>query len=120
MILKDSAIQIILIMDYILDWARNVYRPSILRHLKSISTGRAYDDIILTNDNDIFSMRRKISNWIPAPPSTADACEPSALDGTPEQSELLQTPIPNINLGLVRSAALFEFRFVGLHIQKVT
>jgi hypothetical protein len=103
----------VLIVDYILDWARDVYRPSILRHLKSITTGKAYDEISLAADSDVFSMRRHISSWIPAPPSTIDESE---LEENLGPSNALSIPMPNTKLGTVRSAAISEFRFVSLHI----
>ena len=122
MIFKDNAIQIVLIVDYILDWARDVYRPSILRHLKSIATGKAYDEISLAGDSDVFSMRRNISSWIPAPPSTVNTLDldenldqPDILP-IPDQPDLLPIPIPNTKLGSIRSAAVITFRFFGLYI----
>jgi hypothetical protein len=96
-----------------LDWARDVYRPSILRHLKSIATGKAYDDTSLADDSDIFSMRRNISSWIPAPPSNIDTLE---LNENLDPSDPLSITIPNTKLGTVRSAAIIEFRFIGLRI----
>ena len=67
---KDSALQLLLIVDYIFDWARDIYRPSILRQLKSLASGEVYDQISLADDSDIMSMRRRVSDWIPPPPST--------------------------------------------------
>ncbi|KAI0467816.1 hypothetical protein F4859DRAFT_517685 [Xylaria cf. heliscus] len=40
---EDAALQLILILDYIIDWARNVYRPTILRELKLLATGRSWN-----------------------------------------------------------------------------
>jgi hypothetical protein len=113
---KDNAIQLVLIVDYILDWARDVYRPSILRHLKSIATGKGYDDISLADDSDVFSMRRHISSWIPAPPTIADIVDSVEFDVNVDQSSLLPIPIPNTKLGSIRSATIVEFRFAGLRI----
>jgi hypothetical protein len=110
---EDSAIQLVLIVDYILDWARDVYRPSILRHLKSMATGKAYNDISLADDSDVFSMRRHISSWIPAPPTIIN---PPDLDQSLDQSDHLPIPIPNTKLGSVRSAAVIKFSFIGLRI----
>jgi hypothetical protein len=45
-----------LIVDYIFDWARDVYRPSILRKLKFLAIGEAYDHISQVSDSDIFSL----------------------------------------------------------------
>jgi hypothetical protein len=105
---EDGSLQLLLIVDYIFDWARDIYRPSILRQLKSILTGSAFDQISLTDDSDIVSMRRNVSNWIQAPPSTIAGLEfeqgyrepdvPPALD----YQSLLPLPIPNTKLGTLR------------------
>jgi hypothetical protein len=67
---KDNSLQLLLIVDYIFDWACDIYQPFVLRLLKSIVTGSSFDQVSLTDDSDIFSMRRNIVNWIQAPPST--------------------------------------------------
>lgn len=67
--LKDQALQLVLIVDYIMDWARDVYRIAILRQLKSMVTGQPFDQISLAYST-MSSMRRDVSRWIPAPPST--------------------------------------------------
>ena len=126
LLLKDDALQLILIVDYILDWARDIYRPSILKQLKSITTGRSFDQVSLT-DSDIFSIRGRISNWIPAPPTTVAEDNPNIGPGDLESDEnpsvmplehqsLLPIPIPNTSSGSVRSALLSDFRFVSLHL----
>jgi hypothetical protein len=66
---RDDALSLLLIVDYVFDWARDVYRPSILRQLKSLAIGKAYDQVSLASDSDIFSLGRNISNWIQPPPS---------------------------------------------------
>lgn len=117
---KDNALQLILIVDYIMDWARDVYRPSILRQLKSIATGKPYDEVSVATDSDIFSMRRNISNWIPAPPSTINALEYDVDQSNPvivlEHQDILPINVPNTTLGLIRSSLITEFRFFTLHI----
>lgn len=119
---EDKSLQLLLIVDYIFDWARDVYRPSILRQLKSIVTGSPFDQISLTDDSDIASMRRNISNWIQAPPSTAaafdfeqDLREPNIAPPLDHQG-LLPLPIPNTRLGTLHSAAFVDSRIEGLYI----
>jgi hypothetical protein len=119
---KDSSLQLLLIVDYIFDWARDIYRPYILRQLKSLATGSTFDQISLTDDSDIMSMRRNISNWIQAAPSTVAPPDfeqdvgvndiTSALD----HQSLLSMPIPNTKFGTLRSASLVEARVEGLLI----
>jgi hypothetical protein len=125
---KDSSLQLLLIVDYIFDWARDIYRPYILRQLKSLTTGLTFDQISLTDDSDIMSMRRNISNWIQAAPSTIvgpdfeqDLGPPDIAPRLDHQS-LLGISIPNTKLGTLRSASLAESRIEGLFIteQNVT
>ena len=66
---RDSALQLVLSVDCIMDWARDVYRLSILKQLKAIVTGYRSDEVSVT-DSNVPSIRMQISNWIPAPPST--------------------------------------------------
>jgi hypothetical protein len=110
---------LILIVDYILDWARDIYRPSILKLLKSIATGSAFDQTSLTVDDDIFSMRRKISDWIPAPPSTIVGVDTEDLERPPvalEHQSMLPSAIRDTKFGSVRSAVLNDHRFVCLFV----
>ncbi|KFZ16704.1 hypothetical protein V501_02094, partial [Pseudogymnoascus sp. VKM F-4519 (FW-2642)] len=125
---EDDSLQLQLIIDYIADWARDIYRPSILRHLKSTISKIAYDQVSLSNDSDIFSLTsayhltRKISNWIPEPPTIID------VDETPEgmvcdpgpilHKDFLPISIPNTERGSLRSASLFESRIFGLRLTK--
>ncbi|OJJ73135.1 hypothetical protein ASPBRDRAFT_194103 [Aspergillus brasiliensis CBS 101740] len=116
----DSALQLLLIIDYVMDWARDIYRLGILNQLKALTTGRPYDQVSLM-DSEIFSMRRNVSDWIPGPPSTSfpsdeeNAFEVPDVDDAPLPSlnheTLLGMHIPNSKLGLVRSALLNEFRY---------
>ncbi|OBT50479.1 hypothetical protein VE04_09294 [Pseudogymnoascus sp. 24MN13] len=124
----DDSLQLQLIIDYIADWARDIYRPSILRHLKSTVSKIAYDQVSLSNDSDIFSLKsayhltRNISNWIPKPPTIID------VDETPEgmvcdpgpilHKDFLPISIPNTERGSLRSASLFESRIFGLRLTK--
>lgn len=55
-----------LIVDYTLDWARNMYRPKILRRLERLSTEETDDTITLRNDPDIYSMRGDLPRWVEA------------------------------------------------------
>lgn len=64
---KDGALQLLLIIDHIFDWARDVYRPAIFHHLKYLSSNDASDTISIANDSDIFSLNNPVrtSRWKP-------------------------------------------------------
>ncbi|KAF2185265.1 hypothetical protein K469DRAFT_688077 [Zopfia rhizophila CBS 207.26] len=120
---KDNALQLILIINYILDWARDAYRRAILRQLKSIATGKAYDQVSLTVNTDAFSMRRNISNWMPAPPSNTGGLDLDDELGIPilalEHQSMLSFTIPNTRMGPVRSALLTDYHFVCLYLNGI-
>ena len=51
----DGALQLLLIIDYISDWARHIYRPAILRHLLYLSGGNAGDTTSFANSINALS-----------------------------------------------------------------
>jgi hypothetical protein len=114
-------LQLLLIVDYIFDWARDIYRPAIFKQLKSLSSGKPYDQISMSNDSDIMSMQQRVLNWVPPPPSTIGETfsfeegfvnSPLVLD----HASILPMPIPNTTLGTMRSASLIDSRINGLYI----
>lgn len=123
---KDASLRLLLIVDYIADWARDIYRPSILKHLKSTVSKIPYDQVGLINDSDVQSLqgthhlRRQISNWFPASPTIMDANEePEGILSDPGpilHKNILPISIPNTELGSLRSASLFESRIFGLRL----
>ncbi|KAF5263302.1 hypothetical protein FOXYS1_5951 [Fusarium oxysporum] len=57
----DGALQLLLIIDYIADWARDIYREGIARSLQRLAPT---DSESLRHDDDIFSMAGNIRSWI--------------------------------------------------------
>jgi hypothetical protein len=103
-----------LIVDYVFDWARDIYRPSILRQLKSLTIGKAYDQVSLASDSDIFSLGRNISNWIQPPPSAVDELDldKRSTISTPvlRSPSIFNRPIRNNEFGKLRFASPFKYR----------
>ena len=122
---EDDALQLVLFVDYIMDWARDVYRLAILRLLKSMVTGQPFDQISLAY-SEMSSMRRDVSRWIPAPPSTAfrelEIASESDGHGNDisskpiDHEELLGLQIPKTKVGSLRSASESERRFTCLTV----
>lgn len=56
----DDALQLLLIVDYICDWARDIYRESIIQCLRSLAVSNSRS---LTYDTDIFSTIGRIDQW---------------------------------------------------------
>ncbi|OTA88713.1 hypothetical protein M434DRAFT_374600 [Hypoxylon sp. CO27-5] len=118
----DGALQLILIVDYILDWARDIYRPSIMRGLKSLVTGKGYDEVSLDLESEIYSVKDRVFDWIP--PEAADfefeehlgtVIEDLDPEAVTDQNDLLDG-LPNTKLGSFRSASQVNYRFNGLNI----
>ncbi|KAL2837237.1 hypothetical protein BJY01DRAFT_237950 [Aspergillus pseudoustus] len=116
---KDNALQLLLIVDHMMDWARDVHRLAILKQLQTLVTGQVIDEISII-DSEVFSMRRVVDNWIPAPPSTIFGgikALGNSLDGEEhslmslDHQEMLGFQIPNTKLGSIRSASVVDFRF---------
>jgi hypothetical protein len=71
---KDGALQIILLIDYIFEWARDIFRSDLLAQLKILSKPSTADAPSPTADSDIRSM---IDGWrqdvqMPMLPSDVD------------------------------------------------
>lgn len=99
--------QLLLIVDYIFDWARDIYRPTILGELDSLATGD-----ITAPDPDVFStMSRRISSWMNAS-TDIQAAQASFID------EPLDLKYLNIicQEGVIRDASVIESRYLGLQI----
>jgi len=116
---KDHALQLLLIIDYIFDWARDVYRPSILRQLKSIASGKAYDQVSFILDNDIPSLRKGASTWIqPIPgilPNHDQEFESGlAADSTSKPRQFLPFEISETHFGSIRSASFSKQKVTGV------
>lgn len=63
----DAALQLLLIIDFIFDWARDVYRPTIICQLTTLS-GHEEDNLSVLADNDIPSLAgdewtKQIEKW---------------------------------------------------------
>jgi hypothetical protein len=110
-------VQLLLLVDYVFDWARDVYRPSILRRLKSLATGKACDQISLTTDSNIASLKRQnthISDWIQPPPdgSLDKRIGPKAWI----EQTLLPLPLVLNTPIMLRSADHIEFKLDAVYI----
>jgi hypothetical protein len=81
----DQALQLTLIIDYILDWARDTYRPSIIRQLKCIGAGGVNSNYTITHDSDIFSMMNPIGEWLGA--QNGQTSVPTIVASNPKESQ---------------------------------
>ncbi|KAF4422197.1 hypothetical protein F53441_14301 [Fusarium austroafricanum] len=63
----NGALQLLLIIDYMADWARDVYREGIARSLQKLAMS---DTESLAHDADIFSLAGNIRDWDCGSPET--------------------------------------------------
>ncbi|KAJ5645636.1 hypothetical protein N7507_011647 [Penicillium longicatenatum] len=107
---EDGALQLLLLVDYIFDWARDIYRNAIINELNTLATGEITD-----KDPDLFSTisRRmsRISSWT----SFSHARDPSqvSFDSEPQEQSFLNIVFPE---GVIRDASIIESRFFLLQI----
>lgn len=116
----DEALQLILIIDFIVDWARDVYRPSILLQLKVLGTADTIGTTSFSLDTDINSLRFNVNPWIEGQGSALTQMEePEVMDisrhdfGESSDNHWKQIQMP---LGIVHSARSIESRFRALYI----
>lgn len=100
--------QLLLIIDYISDWARDIYRDAIISELNVLATGE-----LNSRDPDIFSVasRSYNSTWTE---------HDRAQTQTPFVSALEQQELDFVNIilpeGVIRDASIIESRFLLLQI----
>jgi hypothetical protein len=112
----DGALQLILILDHVFDWARDVYRPAILHHLKSLSVDDLTDTGSVSTDSNIFSMADPVRLWMNRVQS-ADASGNMNSNEPNESMEVIR-PMPSLDStkGVVRHASIIDSEFLALYI----
>lgn len=104
-----------LIIDHIFDWARDIYRPAILRHLKFLSDPGSSNAPSVTHDSDIFS------NNPPAPSpigSHSDFEDIAINDGEGSEISHEYGPLRLLNSpkGVLRDVAFVEYDFLSVTV----
>ncbi|KAF2474461.1 uncharacterized protein BDR25DRAFT_386024 [Lindgomyces ingoldianus] len=116
----DEALQLILILDYILDWARDIYRPNILRQLKMLTTANISDAMTMGLDPDIYSLRGDVEPWMETmePGEIIDGNLSGEKADEPQNSASNQGILDQFSnkIGVVRDARFMESRIRGLFI----
>lgn len=102
--------QLLLIVDYIFDWARDGYRPSIINQL-SLMAARE----MLSFDPDIFSTIGRRASRIAS--FSQDSFRIGTADPDGENSQSLGPNTDDrLSFGVVRDASAVEARLLALHI----
>src|SRR6266536_4180607 len=87
---NDGALQLLLIIDYIFDWARDLYRPGIYRQLQSLATDDFSESRSIATDSDIYSLRASRNRLLRSRPDHV-----SNLDGPVQESTIHELHVDN-------------------------
>lgn len=115
-------------MDYILDWARDIYRPNILRQLKTLRSANSSnlnDAMTSILDPDVYSIGGEVQAWMETQDidmlQPEDLLDPNSLDVVSVTFE--EGPVDFLDQfkcsqGLVRDARIIESRLRSLYITR--
>ena len=111
---KDGALQLLLIIDHIFDWARDIYRPAILRHLLNLGGNDAGNTIRIAQDSDIQSLNNQVRTWISRTQSVAPL---DAMDIDEDTLGIVRS-LRNLDSanGVFRHVSFVDSEFLGIHI----
>jgi hypothetical protein len=62
---RNGALQLLLLVDYVFDWARDVYRDYIIQELRTLASGENDAASIVYSDTDIYSTRQPEYSGVP-------------------------------------------------------
>ncbi|KAH7079882.1 hypothetical protein BKA63DRAFT_229876 [Paraphoma chrysanthemicola] len=123
----DEALQLVLIVDYIVDWARDIYRPSIMRQLMSVVDKGARSSYTIIEEPDILSIPDVAKSWCGDGPvatisgaGTAELPTRPVFDATNSTIESSLKPVfkstgKHVDI-MVWDCAKYEARVRGLYI----
>ena len=90
--------------------------------MKSVATGKAFDQVSLTDESGIFSLRNYVTTWMQPPPSTIYGAESQAGYAQPpgilDRLGRLSRLTPNTRLGTLRSTSVVHSRVIGLYLNE--
>ncbi|OCK85348.1 hypothetical protein K432DRAFT_439332 [Lepidopterella palustris CBS 459.81] len=118
----DEALQLILIIDYILDWARDIYRPNILRQLRILSAANLDDAMTFAFDPDVYSLQGEVQPWMEGlniepeeivDPTISDTASVTFDEDHVDPLSRFRTP-----QGIVRDARFIDSRLRALYITR--
>jgi hypothetical protein len=109
---REGALNLLLIVDYIFDWARDIYRESIISQLRSLS---ASDTPSLANDSDIYSMLDRFSIFQDDIDSQAETeTMEHRIEAATETGDLLRAF--DSTKGAIREARYIRSSFMSLYL----
>ncbi|RYP93668.1 hypothetical protein DL770_000199 [Monosporascus sp. CRB-9-2] len=118
----DDILQLILIVDFIVDWARDIFRPNILRQLRTLSTANYNDTMTFSFDPDVYSLQGEVQPWMEGQDIDPEELLDVPAADTPSEStgEDTSDPLDRFTTmhGVVRDARQIQSRLRGLIITR--
>jgi hypothetical protein len=126
----DAALQLVLIIDYIVDWARDIFRLGIMRQLMSVVDRGTQSAYTIIEDHDILSTRDYANSWFgDRPVPTIGGAEAAVVPAGPVFDAIDFTVVESPLEPLFKSTgnhvdirvwegAKYEARVRGLYITK--
>jgi hypothetical protein len=109
-------------VDLLLDWARDIYRPNIIRQLKKLKAASVNDATTSGADPDVYSLREEVQPWM-----RGQVFEPEDIidPNIPDEDSIAFDDEPLDNLyqfktpqGLIRDARIIESSLRALYITR--
>ncbi|KAL2127828.1 hypothetical protein VTI74DRAFT_10108 [Chaetomium olivicolor] len=105
----DAALQLLLIVDYIVDWARDIYRETVIASLRKLAVN---DSRSLAYDSDILSLAERAPQFWTI--GTDDEVGPAGAGNESEPYDILRAfDSPS---GVIRDARYIRSRFISLYV----
>jgi len=109
---RNGALQLLLLVDYIFDWARDRYREDIIRALRTVTHGESDTISAVYQDTDIFSTV-PLDNTLRPSQVTEEHSDLSSYISAQSSFVALDSP-----LGAFRHATFVESRYYCLYITR--
>jgi hypothetical protein len=117
-------LQLVLIIDVVREWARDKYRPSILKQLKSLCTADQDDNCSITNIDE-YSAQGEMPEWLRRMNAEQEEGDESLTDVLQEWNSIRAIEYPQdmfkdfaTEYGIVRDARKIEAHLRGLYITR--
>ncbi|GAB1311352.1 Heterokaryon incompatibility domain-containing protein [Madurella fahalii] len=110
--LKDNALRLLLIIDYIFDWARDIYREAIIRSLRKLTISDSRS--LAYQDSDLFSTTNRVRIWIAANENGDE------LGGPEREGAVIRDALRSFDTrhGVIRDIRYIQSRFLGLYVTR--
>ncbi len=111
--LNYDALRLLLIIDYIFDWARDIYREGVIRSLRKLAISDSRS--LAYQDSDILSTVTQVEKWVITDQHRMESTwsEEQETAGVKDALRSFDT-----RQGVIRDIRYIQSRFVGLHINQ--